>query len=385
MALDPGTLKSLTDNVARFVRERLIPAEADVASSDRIPEDIVSDMRSLGLFGMTLPEQYGGLDLTAAEEMQLVFELCYAAPVFRGYIGANNGIVGRALLLGGTDAQKERYLSGIASGRLLTAFALTEPGSGSDAAALKTRADRSSDGRWKLNGSKRYVTGASEADLVIVAARTDPASTNAKGVSLFAAPKGSPGMVPGKTERKMGQNGIHTGDLYFDNCILEEDALLGQEGRGFQLTMQVIDRGRLHMGAVCVGLSQRLLDESLAYALQRKQFGSAIAEFQLIQAMLADSQADLLAARALVLDVAARSDKGENISMEASCCKMLASEMLGRVADRAVQIHGGAGYMQDCAVERLYRDARIFRIYEGTTQIQQLTIAKHMIRRATAA
>ncbi|MDB5874516.1 MAG: acyl-CoA dehydrogenase [Ramlibacter sp.] len=384
MALDAQTLKDFTDSIARFVRERLIPVEAQVAAEDRIPEDVIEDMRKLGLFGMTLPGKYGGLELNASEEVKVVMELCYAAPAFRGYVGANNSLGGRAVLWGGTEEQRERYLPRIASGELLTAFALTEPGTGSDAVALKTRAERRADGCWVLNGGKRYITGAPEADLITVVARSDPASSGGKGVSLFLVERGTAGMVQAKADRKMGQQGTHTGDLYFDNCVLPPDALLGEEGNGFQLTMRTIDRGRIHIGAASTGLARRLIDESLNYALERKQFGQPIAEFQLIQAMLADSCAEHLAARALLLETAARCDAGENISMEASCCKMVASEMCSRVADRAVQIHGGAGYMQDSAVERLYRDSRIFRIFEGTTQIQQITIAKHMIRRAAA-
>ena len=384
MALDAQTLKDFTESVRRFVRERLIPVEAKIAAEDQIPEDVIEDMRKLGLFGMTLPEQYGGLELNAAEEVRVVLELGYAAPVFRGYVGANNSLGGRALLWGGTDDQRQRYLPRIASGELLTAFALTEPGTGSDASALKTKAERRADGSWAINGSKRYITGAPDADLITVVARTDPASVGGKGVSLFLVERGTPGMVAAKADRKMGQQGTHTGDLYFDNCVVPPDALLGEEGKGFQLTMRTIDRGRLHIGTACVGLAQRLIDEALRYAMERHQFGKPIAEFQLVQAMLADSQAEMLAARALVLQTADLADAGENISMEASCCKMIASEMVGRVADRAVQILGGAGYMQDSAVERLFRDARIFRIYEGTTQIQQITIAKHMLRRAAA-
>ena len=384
MPLDAPTLKAFIESVDRFVRERLIPIEAQVAAEDQIPEDVIEEMRRLGLFGITLPAQYGGLELNANEEVQVVFALCYAAPAFRGYVGANNSLGGRALLWGGTEEQKNRYLPRIASGELLTAFALTEPSTGSDAVALKTRAVRRADGCWVIDGDKRYITGACDADLITVVARTDPASSGGKGVSVFIVERGTPGMVPGKSDRKMGQQGAHTADLYFDHCVVPPDALLGEEGNGFRLTMRAIDRGRLHIGAASVGLARRLIDEALNYAMQRRQFGQPIAEFQLVQAMLADSCAEHLAARALVLETAARCDAGEDFSMEASCCKMFASEMVSRVADRAVQIHGGAGYMQDSAVERLYRDARIFRIYEGTTQIQQVTIAKHMLRAAAS-
>lgn len=383
MALDAESLTQFTETVARFVRERLIPAEAAVSFEDHIPRELITGMGELGLFGMTLPERFGGLDLNASEEVKVVFELCYAAPAFRGYLGANNGLGGRAILVGGSEDQQATYLPRIASGEILTAFALTEPESGSDAAALKTKATRQADGSWLLSGRKTYITHADCADLFIVVARSDPASTGGKGVSVFLVPGDTPGIMRGKPERKMGQQGTHVAELAFHDCALPATALLGVEGRGFELTMQGIDRSRLHMGAICVGVARRLIDEALHYALERKQFGKPIADFQLVQAMLADSQAEMSAARALVIDSAARCDAGENISMEASCCKMFASEMVGRVADRAVQIFGGAGYMQDSVVERLYRDVRVFRIYEGTTQIQQVTIAKHMIRRAS--
>lgn len=385
MALDAESLAQFTDTVARFVRERLIPAEAKVAEEDHIPAELLKGMGELGLFGMTLPEKFGGLELSASEEMRVVFELCYAAPAYRGYLGANNGLGGRAILVGGSEAMKDKYLPRIASGELVTAFALTEPETGSDAAALKTRATKQPDGSWVLNGRKTYITHADIADLFIVVARSDAQSVGGKGVSVFVVPGDAPGITRGRPEKKMGQQGTHVAELAFDDCVLPADALLGVEGKGFELTMQGIDRSRLHMGAICVGVARRLIDEALAYAMQRRQFGKPIAEFQLIQAMLADSQAEMAAARALVIECAARCDAGENISMDASCCKMFASEMVGRVADRAVQIYGGAGYMQDTVVERLYRDVRVFRIYEGTTQIQQVTIAKHMIRRAASA
>ncbi len=384
MALDADTLNEFTATVARFVRERLIPAEARVAEEDCIPPELLRGMGELGLFGMTLPQEFGGLGLNASEEVRVVFELCYAAPAFRGYLGANNGLGGRAILIGGSPAHQGRYLRCVASGEILTAFALTEPATGSDAAALATRALRQSDGSWVLSGRKTYITHADVADLFIVVARTDPDSIGSKGISVFLVPGDTPGIVRGKPEKKMGQRGTHVAELCFDDCRLPADALLGVEGRGFELTMNGIDRSRLHMGAVCVGIATRLIDEMLGYAMQRRQFGKAIAEFQLVQAMLADSQAEMSAARAMVLQAASACDAGQNISMEASCCKMFASEMVGRVADRAVQVFGGAGYMQDNAVERLYRDVRVLRIYEGTTQIQQVTIAKHLIRRAQA-
>jgi acyl-CoA dehydrogenase len=383
VALDQDSIAALREGVARFVRKRLIPAEQQISEEDRIPDDLIAEMKALGLFGLTLPEEYGGLELSIVDEMAVIIELSYAAPVFRSVIGANNSLGGRVLVLGGTLAQKRKYLPDIAAGNILTSFALTEPGSGSDASALTTTAARRADGAWVLNGAKRYITNAPVADLITVVARA-PGTTRAQGVSAFLVEKGTPGMNVAKSDAKMGQAGTKTADIYFENCVLPADALVGEEGGGFRMAMHAIDKSRVHIAAVCVGLADRLIHEALTYAMQRKQFGQPIAEFQLIQAMLADSRAEQLAARALVEETARKADKGEPYSLEASCCKLFASEMVSRVADRAVQIHGGAGYMRDSAVERLYRDSRIFRIFEGTSQIQQITIAKQMVKRAQA-
>ncbi len=380
MALDSESLAALRDAIAKFVRKRLIPAEQQISETDHIPPDLIEEMRQLGLFGLTLPEEYGGLELSAVDEMAVFMELSFAAPVFRSVIGANNSLGGRILVLGGTERQKREYLPGIASGRILTSFALTEPGSGSDASALTTTATKTPGGGWKLNGAKRYITNAPVADLLTVVARA-PGTKGGKGVSAFLVKKGAAGMKIGPADPKMGQAGTTTADIYFDDCWVPEDALVGEEGGAFRLSMQAIDKSRVHIAAVCVGLAERLIHEALTYATERKQFGQPIAEFQLVQAMLADSRADQLAARALVEDTARKADRHEPFSLEASCCKLFASEMLSRIADRAVQIHGGAGYMRSSAVERLYRDSRIFRIFEGTSQIQQITIAKQMMRR----
>jgi acyl-CoA dehydrogenase len=380
LALDSESLAALRDTIAKFVRKRLIPAEQQISETDRIPPDLIEEMRQLGLFGLTLPEQYGGLELSAVDEMAVFMELSFAAPVFRSVIGANNSLGGKILVLGGTERQKQDYLPDIASGRILTSFALTEPGSGSDASALTTTATKLPNGGWALNGAKRYITNAPVADIITVIARA-PGTKGGKGVSAFLVKKGAAGMKVGPADPKMGQAGTTTADIYFENCEVPEDALVGEEGGAFRLSMQAIDKSRVHIAAVCVGLAERLIHEALTYATERKQFGQPLAEFQLVQAMLADSRADQLAARALVEDTARKADRGEPFSLEASCCKLFASEMLSRIADRAVQIHGGAGYMRASAVERLYRDSRIFRIFEGTSQIQQITIAKQMVRR----
>jgi len=382
MALDTETLNSLVETVNRFVRERLVPLEDKVAEDDQIPDDVTADMRNLGLFGMSVPERYGGLGLTMSEEVQVAFELGQTSPAFRSLIGTNNGIGSQGIVIDGTAEQKNTYLPKLASGELIGSFALTEPEAGSDAGSLRTSARRDGD-HYIINGSKRFITNAPEADLFTVFARTDPDQPGSKGVSAFLVDAGTPGLSLGKRDRKMGQRGAHTCDVIFDDCRVPATALLGgKEGQGFKTAMKVLDRGRLHISAICVGLAERLIRDSLAYAMDRKQFGQAIADFQLIQAMLADSQADTYAARCMVNETARRKDAGDDVSTEAACCKMFASEMLGRVADRAVQIHGGAGYIADYGIERFYRDVRIFRIYEGTTQIQQLVIARNMIRKA---
>jgi len=377
---DPESFNILLETISRFVRERLIPAEQQVADTDEIPEGIRKEMRGMGLFGLTIPEQYGGLGLTMEEEVLVSMELCRAAPAFRSVVGTNNGIGSQGIVIDGTEEQRRSYLPRLASGELIGAFALTEPGAGSDAASLTTSARR--DGaHYVLNGAKRYITNAPEAGVFTVMARTDPKSKDAGGVSAFIVERDTPGLTIGKPDRKMGQRGAHTADVIFDNARVPVENLVGgKEGIGFKTAMKVLDKARLSIAAVCVGVAQRLLDEALGYALERKQFGQPIAEFQLVQALLADSQVELYAARSMTLDAARKRDGGENITLEASCCKLFASEMAGRVADRAVQVHGGAGYMQEYAVERLYRDVRLFRLYEGTSQIQQLVIARQLMR-----
>ena len=380
MALDRDTLDQLLDTVHRFVRERLVPNEERLAEEDAVPEPIVREMRELGLFGLSVPEAYGGLGLNMEEEVLVAFELGRTSPAFRSLIGTNNGIGSQGLVMDGTEEQKARYLPRLASGEIIGSFALTEPDVGSDAASLRTAAVRDGDS-YVLNGTKRYITNAPEAGLFTVMARTDPAEKGARGISAFLVEADTPGIRLGRPDRKMGQRGAHTCDVVFEDCRVPAEQLLGgREGRGFKTTMKVLDRGRLHISAVCVGVAERLIEESLRYATERKQFGQPIAEFQLIQAMLADSRTESYAARCMILETARRKDAGETVSTEAACCKLFASEMVGRVADRAVQIHGGAGYIADYPVERFYRDVRLFRLYEGTSQIQQLIIARNMVR-----
>ena len=379
MALDPETLEQLIGTVRRFVTERLRPLEAQVAEDDAIPETLVSEMRALGLFGLSIPEAYGGLGLSMEEECLVALELGRTSPAFRSAFGTNVGIGSQGLVMYGDDAQKARWLPAIASGEIVTSFALTEPEAGSDSAAVQTRARRDGDA-YVLNGAKRYITNADKASLFTVMARTgdDP---GARGVSAFLVPRDTPGLSVGKPEKKMGQHGAHVCDVIFEDARVPAENRLGVEGQGFKVAMQVLDRGRLHISAVCVGVAERLIADCVAYASERRQFGRPIAEFQLIQAMIADSKTEALAARALALETARRRDAGDSVTLEAASSKYFASEMVGRVADRAVQIFGGAGYMTEYGIERFYRDVRLFRIYEGASQIQQLVIARETLKR----
>lgn len=382
MIRDQETMNVLLDNVARFVRERLVPNEERVAETDEIPADIVDDMKAMGLFGLTIPEQYGGLDLTMEEEVLVMFELGKTSPAFRSIIGTTVGIGSQGIVIDGTEEQKATWLPKLASGEIIASFALTEPGAGSDAASIKTRAERRGD-HYVVNGTKRFITNAPQAGMFTLMARTNPNEPRAGGITSFIVDAKTPGISFGKRDKKMGQRGAHTCDVIFEDVkVPAENIIGGKEGVGFKTAMKVLDKGRIHIAAICVGVAQRMLDDALRYAMEREQFGEKIAEFQLVQAMLADSQTELYAARCMVLDAARRRDAGQNVSTEAACAKLFASEMCGRVADRAVQIFGGAGYMSDYGIERFYRDVRIFRIYEGTSQIQQIVIARNMIRAA---
>jgi acyl-CoA dehydrogenase len=380
VALDTETRDQLIDTVRRFVTERLRPIEAEVAETNQVPEPVIEEMRQLGLFGLSIPEEYGGLDLSMEDECLVVFELGRASPAFRSEFGTNVGIGSQGLVMFGTPEQKAKYLPGVASGEIVTSFALTEPEAGSDSASVQTRARLEGD-HYVLDGAKRFITNAGKAGLFTVMARTDPDRKGGAGVSAFLVPGDSPGLTVGKPEKKMGQHGAQIHDVIFDGVKVPLENRLGEEGEGFKVAMQVLDKGRLHIGALCVGVAERLIADSVAYASERKQFGQPIANFQLIQAMIADSKTEALAARALVLESARKRDAGQNIVLEAAAAKLFASEMVGRVADRAVQIFGGAGYVADHGIERLYRDVRIFRIYEGTSQIQQLVVARETLKR----
>jgi len=379
MALDAETRAQLISSVRRFVDGRLRPIEDKVSENDEVPADVIAEMRELGLFGISVPVEYGGLGLTMEEECLLMFEMGRTSPAFRSVFGTNVGIGSQGIVMHGREDQKARWLPKIASGEVIISFALTEPEAGSDAASLKTTAIRDGD-HYVVNGTKRFITNANKAHAFTLMARTDPATPGARGVSAFIVPRDIPGITIGKPEKKMGQQGAHICDVVFDNARIPAECLLGdEEGRGFITAMQVLERGRLHISAVCVGVADRLVEDSTRYAAERKQFGAPIGNLQLVQAMLADSKMEAYAGRC-----GARRRPpprwGEDVATESSCCKLFCSEAVGRIADRAVQIHGGAGYVADYGIERFYRDVRIFRIYEGTSQVQQVIIARNMLK-----
>jgi acyl-CoA dehydrogenase len=379
MALDAETFDALIDTVRRYVADRLRPLEAEVEANDAIPDDVIAEMKEMGLFGLSIAEEYGGLGLTMLEEAKVAIELGRTTPAFRSSFGTNVGIGSQGLVMAGSPEQKAEWLPKIASGEIITSFALTEPDVGSDSGAVKTKAVW--DGQaYRLSGTKRFITNADKADLFTVMARTgdDP---GARGVSSFLVPRDLAGVSIGEPEKKMGQKGAKVADVLFDVVVVPVENRLGAEGEGFKIAMRVLDRGRLHISAVCVGVAERLIADCVKYATERKQFGKAISEHQLIQGMIADSKTEALVARAMVLETAAAKDAGKDVVMESAAAKYFASEMVGRVADRAVQIYGGAGYIADYGIERLYRDVRLFRIYEGTSQIQQIIIARETIKR----
>lgn len=378
---DEARLQVLLENVREWVHAIAIPNEALVEELNEIPEDLVNDMRRRGYFGWSIPEAYGGLGLTTEELVLAALELSQCAVAFRARVGTNTGIGSEAIVADGTEAQKQKYLPRLASGEATGCLALTEPDAGSDAIAIATSARR--DGKeFVLNGTKAFITNAPIADLFTVLARTDPEDFSHRGISAFVVEKDRPGLSIGAPYRMMGQAGSPVSEVYFKDVRIPVANLIGGvEGQGFRTTMKVLNKQRVHLAALCTGPAIRMLDEAVRHARQRNQFGQPISNFQLVQAMIADCQAEIHAARALVLETARKRDNGIDVTMEASICKYFASEMCGRVADRAVQIFGGSGYVADYScIERLYRDVRLFRLYEGTSQIHQLNIAKRTLR-----
>ncbi|MBY8975906.1 acyl-CoA dehydrogenase family protein [Rhodobacteraceae bacterium NNCM2] len=379
--VDDDVFKQLVDITDRFARERLIPAEKRVEQEGEVPEELIAEMKEMGLFGLSTPEEFGGIGVSASQEARLIETLCYASLSFRSLIGTNVGIGSQGIVMDGTAEQKQTWLPGIASGDIIASFALTEPDNGSDAGGIRTSARREG-ADYVINGTKRFITNAVRAGVFTVFARTDPETPGADGVTAFIVPADTPGIQVAKPDEKMGQRGTKTSDVIFDDVRVPETAIIGGPGKlnqGFRTAMKVLDRGRIHVGAMSIGQGQRMLDIATDYALERKQFGKAIGEHQLIQGLLADCQAELQAARALVYRTADIFDREGKAILEASCTKYFCTEMAGRIADRALQIHGGAGYMCEYEIERFYRDVRLLRIYEGTSQIQQLIIARRTL------
>ena len=380
MIRDAARQERLLADIRRFVREVAIPNEDRVEREDRIPDENIAAMRKLGSYGWSIPEQYGGGGLTT-EELALAFiELSQCSVAYRVHGATNAGIGSEAIIQDGTEEQKRKYLPRLASGELLGCLALTEPEAGSDATSLQASATRDGD-HYVLNGTKRYITLAPVADLFQVFARSDPANKGAGGVSAFLVERGTPGLSTGGSTPKMGQEGAPIGEVHLKDCRVPAAAIIGGEpGRGFRTVMKVLNKQRINLASLCTGPAIRLLDEGIAYARERRQFGQPIGEFQLVQAMLAESKIEIEAARALILETARKRDRGEDVTMDVSMCKYYATEMCGRVADRMVQLFGGQGYVKGRGIERFYRDVRAFRIYEGTSQIHLLNIAKQLLR-----
>lgn len=384
----PSEFAVYLDGITRLVRERMIPAEPRLEGQETLPEDLTELLRQAGLFGISIPTRWGGLGLTMEQQVRVMFEVTRASSVFRARFSTTIGLGSQPILYNGTDAQRAEWLPRMASGEATAAFCLTEPEAGSDAGGVRTTAAR--DGAdYVLNGSKRYITNARQAQVLIVMARSEAGTRDAAGISAFIVPTGTPGVSCGPADRKMGQDGSATSEVFFDNARVPAESLIGgREGGGFKTAMRGINHARLHVAVTCVGQAQRLIEEALSHAVNRRQFGQPLAEFQLVQAKLADMRAETQAARSMILETARAFDAaGEAqgpIIADIACCKLFASEMVGRVADHAVQIHGGAGWMRGSVVEQFYRDVRLFRIFEGASDVQRMLIAKDMIKGAKA-
>ncbi|MFC3960720.1 acyl-CoA dehydrogenase family protein [Nocardia jiangsuensis] len=379
-AVTEDEFREILAQTRKFVREFVLPREREIAANDRVPDDIVDRAKAMGLFGYALPPEWGGLGLNLAQDVELALEFGYTTLALRSLFGTNNGIAGQVLVGYGTDQQKQRWLADIASGSVVASFALTEEGAGSDPASLRTAAARDGDD-WVIDGQKRFITNAPVADLFVVFARTAP-----DRIAVFLVPARTPGVEVGPKDRKMGQEGAWTAEVRFQNVRVGEDALVGgSEDVGYRAAMSSLARGRVHIAALAVGAAQRALDESVAYAAGATQGGTAIGEFQLVQAMLADMQTGVMAGRALVRDAARLWVSEEDRRVAPSVAKLYCTEMAGKVADLAVQVHGGTGYMRDVTVERIYRDVRLLRLYEGTSEIQRLIIGGGLVRAAQRA
>ncbi|BBZ77746.1 acyl-CoA dehydrogenase [Mycolicibacterium anyangense] len=366
----------------QFVRSAVVPRESEIVAGDKVPDDLRDQAMKMGLFGYAIPQQWGGLGLDITQDVELAMELGYTCLSLRSMFGTNNGIAGQVLVGFGTDEQRTRWLEPIATGEVVASFALTEPGAGSNPSGLKTKAVRDGD-HWVINGSKQYITNAPVANLFIVFARTRPADANGAGIAVFLVPADTRGVEVGSKDAKMGQEGAWTSDVTFTDVRVGTDALIGgSEDHGYRAAMTSLARGRIHIAALAVGTAQRALDESVAYAATATQGGTPIGSFQLVQAMLADQQSGVMAGRALVRDAAQKWLHDEDRRIAPSVAKLFCTEMAGKVADLAVQVHGGAGYMRGVPVERIYREVRLLRLYEGTSEIQRLIIGGGLVKEA---
>lgn len=380
--VDAEDFEQIRQLVHDFIRTKVVPRETEIMQTNEVPADLRAQAAEMGLFGYAIPQEWGGLGLDLTQDVELAMEFGYTSLALRSMFGTNNGIAGQVLVNFGTDEQKKQWLERIASGEVVASFALTEPGAGSNPAGLRTRATR--DGQdWVIDGQKRFITNAPIADLFVVFARTRPADESGTGIAVFLVPADAPGVEVGSKDAKMGQEGAWTADVTFDGVRVPSSALVGgDEEKGYKAAMTSLARGRVHIAALSVGQAQRALDESVAYAANATQGGKAIGSFQLVQAMLADQQTGVMAGRALVREAAAKYVSGEDRRIGPSAAKLFCTEMVGKVADLAVQIHGGTGYMREVPVERIYRDVRLLRLYEGTSEIQRLIIGGNLVRAA---
>jgi len=375
----PTELLELRDAVRRFVYNEIIPAEPRIEEKNAVPEELLQKMRDMGLFGLTIPSQYGGLGVGPIGYTLVSEEFGKAHSAIRSLIGINNGIGSKALVSAGSREQKEKYLPRLASGDLVAAFALSEPGAGSDAGAIATTAQRQGD-HYLLNGSKHFITNGPIADVFTVLAVTDRELGSRGGMTAFLVDKDTPGFSVGRIQETMGSRGCLRSELVFEDCAVPVGQVIGGEGEGFGAAMDSLAEGRIAYAAFCVGTAQRLLDMSQEYAKQRVQFGRPIAEFQAIAFMLAEMATSVHVARCATWQAAWKCESGDDCTQEASMAKLFASEAAGRVADSAVQIHGAMGYARDLAVERLYRDVRLYRIAEGTSEIQKIVISRNLLK-----
>ncbi len=380
-AVDDDDFQQILAQTRQFVRTVVVPREQEILATDRVPDDLRQQAKDMGLFGYAIPQEWGGLGLDITQDVELAMELGYTSLALRSMFGTNNGIAGQVLVGFGTDEQKATWLEALASGKVAS-FALTEPGAGSNPAGLRTKAIRD-DADWVISGEKRFITNAPVADLFVVFARTRPADDAGPGIAVFLVPADAPGVEVGTKDAKMGQEGAWTADVRFTDVRVPAGALVGgSEDIGYRAAMTSLARGRIHIAALAVGTAQRALDESVAYAATATQGGTPIGNFQLVQAMLADQQTGVMAGRALVRDAARLWLTDQDRRIAPSAAKVFCTEMAGKVADLAVQIHGGSGYMREVPVERIYRDVRLLRLYEGTSEIQRLIIGSNLVKAA---